>query len=155
MFCPRCAAQNLDDAKFCRGCGTGLESVALALSGEFQAPTSWMELRKSGLARIVRGGGLLSASVLVGAAMGIFSGLNDWIFVWIVFAGWMACWGVFATIGGITDLIDSNFKRRQEESELGSSSLKQRQLVNRELATAQIAPPSVAEQTTRSLNDEN
>lgn len=33
MFCPRCAAQNLDDAKFCRTCGTNLETVALALAG--------------------------------------------------------------------------------------------------------------------------
>ncbi len=35
MFCPRCAAQNLDDAKFCRACGTNLESIALALSGRY------------------------------------------------------------------------------------------------------------------------
>ncbi|MBA2732993.1 MAG: zinc-ribbon domain-containing protein, partial [Acidobacteria bacterium] len=31
MYCPRCSAQNLDDAKFCRACGTNLETVALAL----------------------------------------------------------------------------------------------------------------------------
>ena len=35
MFCPRCAAQNLDDAKFCRACGTNLETVALALADKY------------------------------------------------------------------------------------------------------------------------
>lgn len=34
MFCPRCAAQNLDDAKFCRACGTNLETVALEVAVE-------------------------------------------------------------------------------------------------------------------------
>jgi uncharacterized membrane protein YvbJ len=32
MYCPRCATQNLDGAKFCRACGTNLETVALALA---------------------------------------------------------------------------------------------------------------------------
>jgi hypothetical protein len=33
MFCPRCAAQNLDDAKFCRACGADIRLVPQALTG--------------------------------------------------------------------------------------------------------------------------
>lgn len=38
MYCPKCAAQNLDNAKFCRSCGTNLSLVPQALTG--QLPTA-------------------------------------------------------------------------------------------------------------------
>jgi hypothetical protein len=34
MFCPNCAAQNLDGASFCRGCGANISLVPQALTGE-------------------------------------------------------------------------------------------------------------------------
>lgn len=37
MYCPRCAAQNLDDAKFCRGCGADIRLVPQALQGTLPA----------------------------------------------------------------------------------------------------------------------
>ena len=33
MFCPRCATQNTDDARFCRSCGTDISLLPQALSG--------------------------------------------------------------------------------------------------------------------------
>ncbi len=33
MFCPKCATQNLDDARFCRSCGTDISLLPQALSG--------------------------------------------------------------------------------------------------------------------------
>ena len=39
MFCPKCAAQNLDGASFCRVCGANISLVSNALSGQLpQAP---------------------------------------------------------------------------------------------------------------------
>jgi hypothetical protein len=38
MFCPNCAAQNLDGASFCRVCGANISLVPQALSG--QLPTA-------------------------------------------------------------------------------------------------------------------
>lgn len=39
MFCPKCAAQNLDGASFCRVCGANISLIANALSGELpEAP---------------------------------------------------------------------------------------------------------------------
>ena len=34
MFCPKCATQNLDGAKFCRSCGANVSLVSQALSGQ-------------------------------------------------------------------------------------------------------------------------
>lgn len=34
MFCPKCAAQNVDGASFCRVCGANISLIAGALSGE-------------------------------------------------------------------------------------------------------------------------
>ena len=33
MFCPKCATQNQDDAKFCRSCGTDISLVPQAVTG--------------------------------------------------------------------------------------------------------------------------
>jgi hypothetical protein len=33
MFCPKCAAQNLEDAKFCRSCGANISLVPQAVEG--------------------------------------------------------------------------------------------------------------------------
>jgi hypothetical protein len=120
MYCPRCAAQNLDDAKFCRTCGINLETVALALSdqshparmskdkaGELKAAKSWLEKRSEGVSSIVKGAGLLGASLLIGVALGLFSHAPDWIIIWVAMAGWMACWGVIALTTGIGTLLES------------------------------------------------
>ncbi|HST52460.1 MAG TPA: zinc ribbon domain-containing protein [Pyrinomonadaceae bacterium] len=34
MFCPRCAANNADDARFCRACGTDISLVPQAVTGQ-------------------------------------------------------------------------------------------------------------------------
>ena len=34
MFCPKCAAQNIDGAHFCRACGANLSLIPQALTGE-------------------------------------------------------------------------------------------------------------------------
>jgi len=33
MFCPRCATQNADDARYCRGCGVDISLVPQAVTG--------------------------------------------------------------------------------------------------------------------------
>ena len=124
MFCPRCAGQNLDDAKFCRVCGTNLETVALALadqslpanrkSDSAQDPFErWLEGRKKGVNKIATGIGLVVSSVLIGVALWLFSGKQDWIIIWTVLVGWMTCLGIISMVSGMAGLMESRFLRRQ------------------------------------------
>lgn len=167
MYCPRCAAQNLDDAKFCRGCGTSLETIALALAGKLplarkkdedddeEEPKTWMEKRRKGVNKLVRATGLLGSSLLIGTALGLFSNQNDWIFVWMVFCGWMAVWGVFSLVSGIQYLLDARYTRKylgpaaRDTGQL-SSGREFKQLPERDLSM-HVPPVSVTEQTTRAL----
>ena len=38
MFCPKCAAQNLEGASFCRTCGANISLVPQALTGQLEQP---------------------------------------------------------------------------------------------------------------------
>ena len=162
MFCPRCATQNLDDAKFCRTCGTNLETVGLALAGKYPVenfgntkpdPTA-LEKRREGVSKIVQASGLLGSSLLIGAALGLFSNQNDWIMIWMIFTGWMACWGIFAMVGGIAALMESRVLRDSEYSGLVESRR------DRALETSGPSVPqlpssrSITEHTTKSLGEQ-
>ena len=162
MYCPRCAAQNLDDAKFCRGCGTSLETVALALSGQYQPaanagegefPKDWLAVRHDGVQKLIRGIGLLGAALLIGAALGLFSNTNDWIVIWLVFVGWMAAWGVISLVSGIGSMAESKFLlKRIEQSQGHYLGGRSREFTTAELPPAQPGIPlSVTEHTTRAL----
>ena len=122
MFCPRCAAQNLDDAKFCRTCGTNLETVALALVDKYHPANSekaqetfdsWLITRKKAVNKIAKGTAWLVSSLLIGIALGLFSKEPDWIIIWMCMIGWMAVLGVFSIVTGISGLMESRFVRRQ------------------------------------------
>lgn len=53
MFCPKCAAQNLDGASFCRVCGANISLVSHALSGQLPtaAPDQSLETGRRGRRR--------------------------------------------------------------------------------------------------------
>jgi len=160
MFCPRCAAQNLDDAKFCRACGTNLEPIALALRGQHQpvragelAEETWAEKRREGIKKLVRAGGLLPSSLLIGVALGLFSNEPDWIIVWMVFCGWMATWGIFSLVSGTQLLLESKYTREDVSKNVSQTN----QLWHGPERESLPAAPttfenrSVTEHTTRSL----
>jgi zinc-ribbon domain len=173
MYCPRCAAENLEGAKFCRACGINLEVVALALTGRqppaeagkgeadaVKAEKSWMEKRSEGTGGIIRGTGLLVASLLVGIALWMFSNEPDWIMVWVIFAGWMAVWGVISLTSGIHALTESRFMRRQMADETAGARLPAlpsgvpAMLPEAQVTSRLTPPPSVTEGTTELLKAE-
>jgi hypothetical protein len=168
MFCPRCAAQNLDDAKFCRVCGTNLETVALALADRYQPAKNekvessfdnWLQTRRQGVNKIVRGTGWMVSSLLIGAALGIFSHEPDWIIIWMCLVGWMTVLGVFSMVTGIARLMESRFIRRQLGEPTGGSDIQIQPLPAADRAaingptTAPMSKPrsSVTEHTTTRL----
>ena len=46
MFCPKCATQNLEGAKFCRSCGTDISLVPQVLTGELATRLSAADDRR-------------------------------------------------------------------------------------------------------------
>ena len=167
MFCPRCAAQNSDDTKFCRACGTNLATVSLVLSDPQQLSTATLERvasissvkRRDGISKLIHGSGWIGASTIVGVALGLFSNTNDWIFVWLGLASWMACWGIILWSQGINKLIEARFLSRElglaeEYSSQATQQLKREPAVALSSVpnTNELAQPSsVAEGTTELL----
>ena len=175
MYCPRCAMQNLDGAKFCRACGTNLETVALALAQQLdpipsgkdaakkpKASKNKLEKRSEGLTKIVRGFGLIGGSALVGAALAVFSNKPDWIIIWMIFAGWMACLGVIGLVSGVAALIESGFTPRHVSHITGETVSRTSPLSgdDQELLPASgtpklAVPSSITEHTTQLLNGQH
>jgi hypothetical protein len=176
MYCPRCATQNLDGAKFCRACGSNLETVALALAQQLDpihtdndaatkpnAGENKLEKRRDGMAKIVLGLGLVSASALVGAALALFSNKPDWIIIWMIFAGWMACWGVVSLVAGIAALIESSFTPHRSKQIAGKTvsptttplqSKGDHELLSPSTNPKLTPPSSITEHTTELLNEQ-
>ena len=121
MFCPRCSAQNSDDTKFCRACGTNLATVSLVLSDPQQLSSVVAEKvasislakRRAAISNLIHGTGWIGASTIVGVALGVFSNTNDWIFVWLGLASWMACWGIIQWSQGINKFVEARSLQRE------------------------------------------
>ena len=168
MFCPRCATQNSDDTKFCRGCGTNLATVNLVLSDPQQLSTAALEKvasisstkRRDGISKLIHGTGWIGASTVVGVALGVFSNTNDWIFVWLGLASWMACVGIIFWSQGINKLLEARYLSQELKLTAADSSFVNRQIRKSEPAslpevpnTNELARPgSVTERTTELLN---
>jgi hypothetical protein len=162
--------QNLDDAKFCRGCGTNLETVALALADNYHPGKKhgglakdpferWMETRRRSVNKISRGMGWLVSSLLIGVALGLFSNEKDWIIIWTCLVGWMAVLGVISIVTGTAALMESRFLRQQlgppadvDPTQVQPLTSNDRAMMN-EGTTAPILRPqsSVTEHTTTRL----
>ena len=167
MFCPRCAAQNSDDTKFCRACGTNLTTVSLVLSDPQHLSPAALEKvasissvkRRDGVSKLIHGTGWIGASSIVGVALGLFSNTNDWIFVWLGLASWMACVGIIQWSQGINKLIEARYLSAELKSAVADSALGNQQIHKGEPAglpdprTNELARPgSVTDRTTELLN---
>lgn len=155
--------QNLDDAKFCRSCGMDLEtvSVALADAGSPNKPKkktkhgkpakTWAEKRSAAMRDIVQGAILTAASAVICVAFAMFLTVPDWLILWTVFFGWMACWGVISLAFGIGGLIESSTMSRAVDQPMGRVTAP----TDNESASAsfflEAPPPSITELTTEPL----
>src|SRR5436190_21753232 len=110
MFCPKCAAQNLDGASFCRVCGANISLVSQALSGQLpQAP----EPEDSRSRRRRKRGREVVPSVEKGI-MNVFIGLGFIVaalaimlkFPGGIFWGWSFFFPGFSTLGrGVASIV--------------------------------------------------
>ena len=180
MYCPQCSTPNADEVKFCRSCGIALEAVALVLSGKSiqssrvsmaksqpQDAQDWLEKHFRGVRKISTGASLLAVSLLLGAALAFFlpgGMLEDvpWIMVWVVFFGWMACWGSIKIGNGISSVLESRSRLRLMGVSGNSSTIdsKAQQILStgeppmNPTAAFKSSPPlTVTEGTTRQLKN--
>ena len=112
MYCPRCAVQNLDDAKFCRACGADIRLVPQALMGTLDGENLAARPKEKkhkpatvdeGLKNIFQGIGLLIIFLL-----GIF-----------VFRGafWVTIWFIIPALSSFGEGIGQLIRSRQEQQQ--------------------------------------
>lgn len=164
MYCPQCASQNTDNAKFCRTCGTDLEAVALVLTDKFLLPGVWLEKYGEGKHKVIKGAILLGAALLIGSIPALFIGvIFPLVMLWTVFFGWMAGWGIVSLASGVGEMAKcktmlhgtKQFDRgltTTEPLELSSPAQKTRML-DQMSRTEQHSPLSVTERTTNLLGE--
>lgn len=87
MFCPKCGSNQGEGKKFCTGCGTNLQIVSQALTGQLQPPpvsfapplpptqeSGWQSEMKAGMTMAVLGGGYLLYKIISFIVLAPFNG---------------------------------------------------------------------------------
>ncbi len=164
MFCPKCAAQNVDDAKYCRACGTDISLVPQAITGHLAERLATEERELEG--RKHRHGAKEPASI-ERAVKSFFMGVA---FICVAFAArtWAPAgavwwfWLLIPAIAMIGDGVASYLRLKEDQKRLApptfvpaQSSLPNRQRAA-ELSESRhtgelLQPPSVTEATTQHL----
>ena len=168
MYCPRCAALNVDDAKFCRACGADIHLVPQALNGSLPEAINVEEggRRHRRGVRYGRDGERRPSlskgfeNLFMGLAFLIIF-LGGLIFFRRGFMMWV--WFIIPAMGLIGSGIGQIMSARREEArsmELRPSApatsavplaSTPRELPPRETAEMLTPPPSITEGTTRHL----
>jgi hypothetical protein len=162
MFCPKCAAQNLEGARYCRSCGANLSLIPQALSGQLPQTQSdefdfGSRIRKKygrevTLDRAFKSAFMGLAFLLVAIALSFSPMGRGWWF-------WMMI-PAFSMMGsGIAQYIRVRERGKQT---IGGSTFNQQAMPSarveafpaRNTGELMAPPPSVTEGTTRHLGAE-
>jgi zinc ribbon protein len=166
MYCPKCAAQNQDQTKYCRSCGTDLKAIALVLNGQSSISgevkdnqeRERLKTQSDGIRELVQGVLLFGLSVLLGVALALFSNKKDWMIIWLIFCGWLAVLAAFILGAGLSKLIQSRMMSRRIRELAAPMTASaaipgaETQRITEVEATPETVPPSsVSEHTTAPL----
>ena len=147
MYCPTCAAQNIDDAQFCSACGADISFLSKAMSRRH--PEKAQQESEQGLRYSFIGAGFLIIAILM-----LFAAPPP--------ANWALCFSMlcaaFPLLGSGAAKILSARKERQQslgpametKQEFRGPSIGQLPPPN---TAEMIKPPSVTEGTTKILHD--
>ena len=161
MFCPKCAAQNVDGAHFCRACGANISLVPQALTGQLPVAPHEEPSRPGrrgraekeptfdeGVRNVVMGFGFIAVAIAL-AIFGRPIGAQVWWF-------WMLI-PAFAMLGkGISEIVRFNQSKTPPPASLAQMSYAPPHEVSPPRTPGELRPPvaSVTEGTTRHLGTE-
>ena len=116
MYCPRCAVQNLDDAKFCRGCGADIRLVPQALQGTLHAAPAQRDEAATGEKKKKP----RPPATVDEALKSLFTGFGLFIIFLIglfVFRGafWVTIWFIIPALANVGEGIGQLIRARQEQ----------------------------------------
>jgi hypothetical protein len=155
MYCPRCATQNIDSARFCRSCGANLSLVPQALSGRLPEDQSdkveraikgaIRRRREPNLGRGIRRTSLGLAFLVIVAALFITGTSPGFAEIWLLIPA-------FLLLGrGIGEIITATAtERAARQIAMPPATLSTNELSAPAIYDT-VAPPSVTENTTRHL----
>ncbi len=120
MYCPRCAMQNLDDAKFCRGCGANVSLVPQAMQGALPAAPEKPAKDKAASRRREK---KRAPATIDGGLKHIFEGFGLFIIFLVglfVFRGafWLTVWFIIPALASVGEGIGELIRARQEQLHL-------------------------------------
>ena len=153
MYCPQCGSQTLDDAKYCRGCGTDVSLVPMALTGQLASvPTPVSQDRdiQRSLARAITNSVTGVGFVVVALSVLLFAPAGHFWWFWMLIPA-------FALLGsGLADY--ARYRRMtcgsSQPQTLGSADERLRErTLSASGFTGTLPPASVTEGTTRQLGE--
>jgi zinc-ribbon domain len=167
MFCPKCATQNADDAKYCRSCGTDISLVSQAVTGQLAERLADEDETRLGRRHRRRRGRDSRPPSIEHAVRKLFMGLA---FIFVAFSVWTWMpggstwwfWMLIPAFGMIGDGVSTYFRLAEDKKRLAppvyvpvqpAVAPPQRMSALPQRNTGEIVPPpSVTEGTTRHLN---
>jgi hypothetical protein len=155
MYCPRCATQNIDSARFCRSCGANLSLVPQALSGQLPEDPSdkaaraikaaIKRRREPNLARGIRKTSVGLAFLVMLASFSLTRSSVGVGMIWLLIPAFLF---LGKGIGEIITAISADRAARQIARP--PATLRTNELPPHPIYDT-VAPPSVTENTTRHL----
>jgi hypothetical protein len=171
MYCPGCGSKNQDDIRFCTRCGANLALVSEVMSGKLTSDSAVdkrkVELLKdyfNGRRSTLLGSVFLILGLLIMTPL-MATKLIDEIPVLGLFALGCMIYGAICLVWGLGRWVDSSSEMKAMEiavpqrlpnmyrEQLGPAPVENAITVAKSYSTDPIAPVSVTEQTTRSLEE--
>ena len=156
MYCPKCATQNIDGARYCRSCGANLSLVPQALSGHLsedralnvkRAVEGAMKRRRQpDLARGIRMAFLGLAFLTIVAALFLTRGSSGFGAIWLLIPAFMFLGKGIAEIITVLSAANAEGEISRPQSAPSTNQLSPHQEYE------SLAPPSVTEGTTRHMD---
>lgn len=158
MFCPKCGVKNLEDVKFCRACGTDIHLVPQALAGSLASETKKEKVSKRAEPPTLEKGfenifGSVAFFIIVALGYVYF---RNYFFIWV--------WFLIPALEHLGKGIGQLIRAGQAPPALAAPQVAPQVHASTDTAlhgvetpalpaadTSEIVPPSVTEQTTRSL----